>query len=130
MLGEVIRIFMVPFEANLTTSPTIRIGDTSRTIGKIFMNDANLDEMGIRNTPPNLVYSSNAVSCWFGDGILNKQVDNFFPLSYARQTRAIGSGPPNHSYFSLNGVTWNIHRRVIPEPNGYTLVFGLFAVGL
>ena len=67
------------FNASVTNAPTIRIGGTSRPIGNRFMNDtANYDEIGIRITPPNLVYSSNAVSRWFGSGILNKPFSDFF----------------------------------------------------
>ena len=72
------------FTANATNAPAIRIvGDgysvvASRTIGKIFMNDtANYDEIGIRITPPNLVYSSNNVFQLIGSGIMDKPISDF-----------------------------------------------------
>ena len=118
------------FAANVTNAPTITIGSTSRTIGRIFMNDADSDEMGIRINPPNLVYTTNDASLWFGAGILDKSVNDFFPQSqaYAHDARALGSVMP-HPYFANNGVIYQIHRRVIPEPAEYALVFGLFALG-
>lgn len=50
------------FNAHATNAPTVTIGN-SRSIGWIFMNSGNNDEeIGIRNTPPNLVYTTNDVS--------------------------------------------------------------------
>lgn len=56
---------------------TITIGSASRPISSLFMNDANDDEMGIRVTPPNLVYFANDASRWFGSGILDKPIGDF-----------------------------------------------------
>lgn len=109
------------FPAN--DAPTIRIGDTSRTISSLFMNDtANFDEIGIRNTPPNLVFTNGQTSRWFGSGILNKPISDFYPTS-------ITADYPNRQgapYFA-DGISIGI-LGAIPEPEEYALVFGLFAL--
>ena len=71
------------FGNKVTNAPTITIGGTSRPIGKLFMNEGEgtgqyyYDELGIRVTSPNLVYSSNSVTRWFGSGLLNKPITDF-----------------------------------------------------
>ena len=59
------------FSASATNVPTITIGGTSRTIGSLFMNAANYDEIRIRVTPTNLVYAANDGVDWIGSGVLN-----------------------------------------------------------
>ncbi len=131
-----------PFGNKVTNAPTITIGSTSRPIGKIFMNDADDDEIGIRVTPPNLVYSSNAVTRWFGSGIMNKPITDFLHRSYLDS--AFNPGDDHGvgfygSYFqrrhdipyfaerTSNSVGVHVNR-IIPEPAEYALVFGLFAL--
>lgn len=85
------------------------------------MNDADVDEIGIRITLPNLVYSSNAVSRWFGAGILSKPISDLITRDNDTITILSGQGVP---YFA--GTTRiEIHGRVIPEPEEYALVFAL-----
>ncbi len=93
------------------------------------MNDADSDEMGIRINPPNLVYTTNDVSRWIGSGILNKPIGDFFLQFHAHHTRALSTEVPHPYFAGISGVTYKIHRRVIPEPAEYALVFGLFALG-
>ena len=58
-----------------TNAPTI-------TIGKIFMNDAEDDEIGIRGTSGNnLAYTNGQRSRWFGSDILNKPIGDFLSSS-------------------------------------------------
>ena len=118
------------FNAHATNAPTVTIGN-SRPIGWIFMNAGNADEeMGIRNTPPNLVYTTNDVSRWIGSGILDKPIGDFqltySPTASYLQYENMGNNAP---YFSANNtLRVRIHRRVIPEPKEYALVLGLFAL--
>ena len=101
------------------------IGSTSRPIGSLFMNDGNIDEIGIRITPPNLVYSSNSVSRWIGSGIVDKPIGDF---ENGRWRRGFFGTPPYAPYFAGGSVGINIHSSVIPEPAEYALVFGIFAL--
>ncbi len=134
------------FPANVTNAPTIRIGNTSRTISSIFMNDAHqpdgthfgnvFDEIGIRITPPNLVYSSNAVSRWIGSGILNKPIGDFLwgnDFSAAERgvpyySRGFQTGAPYFAENRAHSIQISVHALTIPEPKEYALVFGLFAL--
>ena len=83
------------FQSNATNAATIDIqgqGGGSRTIANIFMNDADVDEIGIRITPPNLAYTNNGqYSRWFGTGILNKPIGDF--LSPANRLVVTGNDP-------------------------------------
>lgn len=134
------------FTASVTNAPTITIGNTSRPIGSLFMNDAHqpdgthfenvFDEIGIRITPPNLVYSSNTVSRWFGAGILNKPIGDFLwgnDFSDAERgvpyyLRSFQTGAPYFAGNIANSIQISVHALTIPEPAEYALVFGLFAL--
>ena len=84
------------------------------------------DEMGIRNTPPNLVYANMDRPYWYGSGILNKPISDFYQSSFFDSFNFTAKQSP---YFAGQGVRVSIHSRVIPEPAEYALVFGLFAIG-
>ena len=87
------------------------------------MNDADVDEIGIRNTPPNLVYSANDASLWRGSGVLNKPISDFHNSGL---TFSSMQGAP---YFAQSGkIEINVRQFVIPEPAEYALIFGLFAL--
>ena len=107
----------------------------SKTIGGIFMNDnGNQDEMGIRGTQVggNLSYNTNGGFAWFGSGIMDKPIGDFFDDSDPPSTHSRGhtSHVPAAPYFSNpGGVTIIFRRQVIPEPAEYALVFGLFVLG-
>lgn len=101
------------------------IGSASRPIGCLFRNDvddaANFDEIGIRNTPPNPVFTSGQRSRWIGSGILNKPISDFpYSGGYQSAISLFCCGIRNRNEHS-------IHRSIIPEPEKYALVFGLFA---
>ena len=47
------------------------------------MNDADFDEIGIRGTQGNnLVYTTNDIFRWFGAGIMDKPIGDFFPIRW------------------------------------------------
>lgn len=110
-------------------------GSASKTIGGIFMNDAAQDEIGIRGTSGggNLTYTNGQETLWFGSGILNKPIGDFFGGNTANyDQRFVPNSSANPPYFverSGGQVNLRFYRRVIPEPAEYALVFGLFALG-
>ena len=111
-----------PFANNATNTPTITIGSGSRTISHIFMDDDSLspDDMGIRVSGSSLSFSQGASSAWVGAGLIDKPIGDFFAGTYNSQ------GP---SFTSLAGMRVTINSAIIPEPEEYALVFGLFALG-
>lgn len=113
----------IQFISSVTNVPTIRIGDTSKNIDWIFMNDTeDSDEMGIiRGTPPNnLVFTKGQTSHWFVSGIMEKPISDFYPGGFSIR---------HLPYFTGSGIQVNVHSRVIPEPEEYALGFGLFSIG-
>ena len=91
------------------------------------MNNQNIaDQIGIRvNSNFNYGSYSGQASSWTGSGLLiNKpvgdfvtgNVNNWFALT------------PNFSGYGTS-VTLRFHSTIIPEPEEYALVFGLFALG-
>ena len=122
----------IQFSNSATNAPTITISNTSRTIGRIFMNDADDDEIGIRITPPNLIYSANDSSSWFGSGILNKPISDFFPSGYRGTVALSQPNAPGAPYFSRDGgstLQLRFYSRVIPEPAGVCARVWNFCVG-
>ena len=117
-------------------------GSATKTIGSIFMNDdANGDEIGIRGSGGNLLYNTNGTFRWFGAGIMDKPIRDFYLVDLVRfpqlspgGTRTFGletsSSSPYFPYFlsSGQGVTISANDFVIPEPKEYAIVFGLFAL--
>ncbi len=94
------------------------------------MNDANFDEIGIRITPPNLVFYNGQSSRWFGSGILNKPIGDFFDSDDRDNLfRAVSSGDQTSQipYFT-RWINTEIHSRVIPEPSSMALVAGLIVL--
>ena len=97
------------------------------------MNDAVYDEIGIRGTPGggNLLYTTNAASFgWFGSGIMDKPIGDFFSGNTETYRNIMNAA--NAPYFVSRPGTGNVstrfHRHVIPEPEEYALVFGVFAL--
>ena len=124
------------FHSSVTNTPTMAVFtngvlSASKTIGSIFMNDAAIDEIGIRGAGgSNLLYATNDVFSWFGSGIMNKPISDFyflFPSDTSASHHGDSASPP---YFAIPGfpVRTYIYRHVIPEPAEYALVFGLFAL--
>ena len=93
------------------------------------MNDAAVDEIGIRVTPPNLVYSNGQTFSFFGSGILNKPIGDFTAGTYSVLGWLNTVGAPyiaersNQGHFSIR-----VQSRAIPEPEGYMLIAGFAAL--
>ena len=83
------------------------------------------DDLGIRvSGSAALSYISGASFSWVGSGIINKPIGDFFTGTF----RAAASSP----VFTANSegsIQVVINSQVIPEPEEYALVFGLFALG-
>ena len=120
----------ITFAASATNAPTITIDSGSRTISQIFMHDdpgggiGGADNIGIRVSGSNLGYSSGNASAWVGSGILNKPIGDFFAGTY----RDLFNGP-NFAGSGSNNIRLTINSQIIPEPQEYAIVFGLFALG-
>ena len=117
----------ITFAANATNTPTITIGTTpvNRTINRMFFNNQNVADMiGIRvSSGFNYGSYSGQPSSWTGSGLLiNKPIGDFF-------IKNVGVWPTLNPNFAGSGVTLRIHSGIIPEPEEYALVFGLFALG-
>ena len=116
----------ITFAANATNTPTITIGTTpvNRTINRMFMNDVNTaDNIGIRvSSSHNYGLLNGQASSWTGSGLLiNKPVSDFV-------TGNVGTYVGTESNFG-GAVTLRFHSGIIPEPEEYAIVFGLFALG-
>ena len=106
-------------------------GSATKTIGSIFMNrglrsdSSTADEMGIRGTSGgNLAYTNGQTFRWFGSGILDKKpIGDFTIHPNTPEIYNLLNDP-----FFGNDVHLRIYRGVIPEPEEYALVFGLFAL--
>ena len=117
----------ITFAANATNTPTITIGSGSRTISHLFLDDDNTsDDLGIRVSGSNFSYSSGASSAWVGAGIINKPIGDFFSGTF---NSGSGGRAVNFAAMSQGSVRVVVNSQVIPEPQEYALVFGLFALG-
>ena len=89
------------------------------------MNDVTAaDNIGIR-VSSGFNYGSyvGQPSSWTGAGLLiNKPIGDFF-------IKNVGVWPTLNPNFAGSGVTLRFHSGIIPEPEEYALVFGLFALG-
>ena len=116
----------ITFAATATNTPTITIGTTpvNRTIASMFMNDVTAaDNIGIRvSSGFNYGAHSGQPSSWVGSGLLEKPIGDFF-------IKNVGAWAGLEPDFANSGVTLRIHSGIIPEPEEYALVFGLFALG-
>ena len=113
------------FPSTATNSPTIRIGNTDKNIGWIFMNGD--DEMGIRGTPPNnLVFTNGQTSRWIGSGILNKPIGDFYTATDGN----IAEFPTRQGTPYFGRVTFGTHSRAIPEPSSFALAALFLAIFL
>ena len=117
-----------PFANNATNTPTITIGSGSRTISHLFLDDDPTgDDMGIRVSGSNLSYSSGNSSAWVGSGILNKPIGDFFAGTFNNRSSGFIFGP-RFAANSNGSIQVRINSQVIPEPEEYALIFGLFAL--
>ena len=89
-----------------------------------MQDDTTLDEMGIRVSGSVLSYSSGNASAWVGAGILNKPIGDFFTGTYALDSNS----RPDFAANNGNSLRVVINSQVIPEPQEYAFVFGLFAL--
>ena len=121
----------ITFAASATNTPTITItGRGTRTIARLFMSENALsaagqprrDGLGIRIQSPNLVYGSGETSSWVGAGLINKPIGDFFTGTFNEwsTTPTFASGSPS--------IRITVNSQIIPEPEEYALVFGLFAL--
>ena len=121
-----------PFANNATNTPTITISSGSRTIASFYLDEdppaGDEDDMGIRVSGSTLSYSSRNSSAWVGAGILNKPIGDFFAGTFNNAVvRDLGT--PSFAANSAGSVRVIVNSQVIPEPEQYALVFGLFALG-
>ena len=112
---------------NATNTPTISFGvGSSATISTVYMhhyNGGDNHDLGIRvSGGTDLVYNTGSSMRWFGAGTINKPITDFQAGSYRSQANSFGS------FFPDQGALVRVHSNVIPEPEEYTLVFGLFAL--
>ena len=114
----------ITFAASATNTPTITIGSGSRTIANFWMwNDGNQDRLGIRVSGSSLSYSQNESSAWVGAGILNKPIGDFHTGTFNR-----GRSFPTFAAANTGSIRVTVNSQVIPEPQEYALIFGLFAL--
>ena len=128
-------------------TPTLSLqtgGDTARTrsISHLFMNEdtgtgsGDRDELGIRVGSGNtFTYQQSDTSTWSGAGILAKPFSDFYTgasdgvFTFNNWGGQTYSGPL-FAAGSDGSVQIRFHRgTVIPEPEEYALIFGLFALG-
>ena len=83
--------------------------------------------MGIRVSGSALSFTNGQSSAWTGAGIISKPIGDFFAGTFPND----GGGNENPWFAARsNGslqVTFN--SQIIPEPEEYALIFGLFALG-
>ena len=135
---------------NLSTATTPTISFTtssnpsrSRTINTIYMNrspggtgtTAGLDRIGIRVSGGAFTYQNNDASAWSGAGLLNKPFSEFETgstdgtFTFDNWANLQNSGPA-FAQRTQGSVQLRFHRgTIIPEPQEYALLFGLFALG-
>ena len=118
----------ITFAASATNTLTIVIGSGSRTISHLFLDDdaSNRDDMGIRVSGSSLSYSSGNSSAWVGSRIINKAIGDFFTGAFNNRAAV---GDPSFAARSNGAVRLVINSQIIPEPEEYALIFGLFALG-
>ena len=123
-----------------TLSITTNSVDRTRAITFLFMNDdpgsgtGNRDELGIRVSGSSFRYDAGGTSAWSGAGILAKPFSDFYSGAadgtFSFNNLGTGQTGPRFATGSAGSVVVRFHRgTVIPEPEEYALVFGLFALG-
>ncbi len=115
------------------TTPSV-----TRTISHIHMEkDGSVDIVGIRVAASSLSYSTNDAVSWTGQSTLSQSITNFavntageyyYNYIFGPYFAAAGTlGAPSSSGFRVVSGT---PAALIPEPEEYAIVFGLFAAGL
>ena len=135
----------ITFAANATNTPTITFktgnnANRNRTISHMFMDGSQTgnfyrDDLGVRVSGGSFTYQANDASSWSGAGILNKPFSEFETgstdgiFTFNNQAGLADTGP-GFAANSRGSVQVRFHRgTIIPEPQEYALVFGLFALG-
>ncbi len=124
----------------ITNAPTITIeGSTStnsQTIASLYLRDHVDDWFGPRVSSTALSYNQNDAISWTGAGVLTNVAISVFntrdPYIRARRPDSGGTFYGMLSQYTSQpsgGLRWRVHTNVIPEPEEYALVFGLFALG-
>ena len=117
----------ITFAVSATNTSTITIaGRGTRTIARLFMDEDSIgsrDGWGIRIQAPNLVYGNGEASSWVGAGIINKPIGDFYAGTF-------NTGNLYPTFVSANNqLRIVVNSQIIPEPQEYALIFGLFALG-
>ncbi len=129
----------ITIPSTATNVPTLTYtGIGSRTIANMYLNDVSgtgWDDIGVRvSGSSDLNYGSTSrVVTWIGAGVMNKPIGHFHittPGSF-NGNRPPGSGSILGSWTGpgSNNLRIRVHGAVIPEPEEYALIFGLFALG-
>ena len=124
----------------LTNVPTLAVEGTtstnSRTIASLYLKDdtGGWDRFGPRVSAA-LGYNNSDTIKWTGSGVLTNVAIGVFntrdPYLRARKVGTAGSfygGSAGQTVNVANGLRWRVHANIIPEPQEYALVFGLFAL--
>ena len=91
--------------------------------------DSIADDMGPRVSGTALPFSSGASSAWRGAGIINKPIGDFFAGTFNNWVAGLSQNDPHFAAAVDGSVRVVVSSQVIPEPQEYALVFGLFALG-
>ena len=121
----------------ITNAPTLAVQSTNtRTISSLYLQDdiGGWDRFGPRVSSA-LGYNNSDTISWTGAGVLTNVAISVFntrdPYLRARAVGASGSfygGSAGQQVNVANGLRWRVHSAIIPEPEEYALVFGLFAL--
>ena len=124
----------------LTNAATLTVEGTtstnSRTIASLYLKDdtGGWDRFGPRVSSA-LDYNNSDAIKWTGAGVLTNVAIGVFntrdPYLRARAVGAAGSfygGSAGQQVNVANGLRWRVHTNIIPEPEEYALMFGLFAL--
>ena len=139
------RWYVANILTNITTATTPTISFTtnsvtrSESIASLYMNGGDSgvgrtlqDDIGIRVSGGSFRYDAGATSAWSGAGILAKPISDFEIVSGAFPNRAGAIGVEGPLFAANNSGSVRIrlhHGTIIPEPEEYALLFGLFALG-
>ncbi len=114
------------FDSNTTNTPTLSVSPGSSTISHMYLHGAT-NAIGPRVSSSFTYNSTGTVgSSWYGAGLLAKPIGDFNAGTFGNSL----IGNPG-TFFSrpANNFQVRVHSAVIPEPQEYALVFGLFALG-
>ncbi len=128
----------ITIPSTATNVPTLTFtGRGSRTIANMFLNDVNntgWDDIGPRVAgTSDLNYGTGPKGVnWIGAATMAKPIGHFHittPGSYNGNRPGNGVLRSWTSHLQNQGLRIRVHGAVIPEPEEYALVFGLFALG-